>query len=185
MSAANVWDVELITRREIPYLQATMYYYVYHINTIAFYWQEKPTLSMNENRRISSFRVKIVQCVGAKAKDKKSALNHDYKNNDGRYFQFTKLSFIDFVPTDRRNPSGNRQKLACGKSFICRFSFSAAEKRHYQSHWIRSLRFFFSYVGFLQGRFERHRLWAIWIFQCFSGRNPREWWSWCFVNMTE
>ena len=136
MSAANVWDVELITRREIPYLQATMYYYVYHINTIAFYWQEKPTLSMNENRRISSFRVKIVQCVGAKAKDKKSALNHDYKNNDGRHFQLTKLSFIDFVPTDRRNPSGNRQKLACGKSFICRFSFSAAEKRHYQSHFV-------------------------------------------------
>ena len=28
---------ELNARREIPYLQATMYYFVYHINTIALY----------------------------------------------------------------------------------------------------------------------------------------------------
>ena len=44
--------VELNTRREILYLQATMFYFVYHINTIALYWQEKSTLSMNENKRI-------------------------------------------------------------------------------------------------------------------------------------
>ena len=42
------WDVELNMRREIPYLQATMYYFVYHINTIALYRQEKPTSLMNE-----------------------------------------------------------------------------------------------------------------------------------------
>ena len=29
-------------------------------------------------------------------------MNHDYKNNNERNFQFTKLSFVDFVPTDRR-----------------------------------------------------------------------------------
>jgi len=28
-------DIELNTRREIPYLQATMYYFVYYINTKA------------------------------------------------------------------------------------------------------------------------------------------------------
>ena len=28
---------KLNTRREVPYLQATMYYFVYHINTIALY----------------------------------------------------------------------------------------------------------------------------------------------------
>ena len=33
----NERDVELNTRREIPYLQATTYYFVYHINTIALY----------------------------------------------------------------------------------------------------------------------------------------------------
>ena len=36
-SIAHASDVELNTRREIPYLQATMYYFVYHINTIALY----------------------------------------------------------------------------------------------------------------------------------------------------
>ena len=43
---------ELNTRREIPYLQATMYYFVYHINTIALYWEEKPTslvMKINES----------------------------------------------------------------------------------------------------------------------------------------
>ena len=32
----RVLNVELKTRREIPYLQATMYYFVYYINTIAY-----------------------------------------------------------------------------------------------------------------------------------------------------
>ena len=31
MRAANEWDIEL-NRREIPYLQATIYYFVYYIN---------------------------------------------------------------------------------------------------------------------------------------------------------
>ena len=43
VSAMNKWDVELNTRRTTQYLQATMYYFVYHITTIALYWQEKPT----------------------------------------------------------------------------------------------------------------------------------------------
>ena len=41
---------ELNTRRETPYLQAIMYYFVYNINTIALYGEEKPTLLMNENK---------------------------------------------------------------------------------------------------------------------------------------
>ena len=36
-SIAHEWDVELNTKREIPYLQATMYYFFYHINTKALY----------------------------------------------------------------------------------------------------------------------------------------------------
>ena len=63
-SIAHEWDVELNTRREIPYLQATMYYFVYHINTIALYWQEKPTSLMNENKWIDNPRITIVECVG-------------------------------------------------------------------------------------------------------------------------
>ena len=53
----------------------------------------------------------------------KNALNHDYKNNNGRNFQFTKFSFIDFVLTDRRSLSGKRPKSASGKSPSCRFLF--------------------------------------------------------------
>ena len=64
-SIAHEWDVELNTRREIPYLQATMYYFVYHINTIALYWEEKPTSLMNENKWIDNPRITIVECVGA------------------------------------------------------------------------------------------------------------------------
>ena len=52
-------------------------------------------------------------------------LNHDYKNKNGRNFQFTKFSFIDFVLTDRRSLSGKRPKSFSGKSSSCRFSFSA------------------------------------------------------------
>ena len=59
-SIADEW-----ARREIPYLQATMYYFVYHINTIALYWEEKPTSLMNENKWIDNPRITIVECVGA------------------------------------------------------------------------------------------------------------------------
>ena len=52
----------------------------------------------------------------------KNALNHDYKNKNGRNFQFTKFSFIEF--TDRRCLSGKRPKSASSKSSSCRFSFS-------------------------------------------------------------
>lgn len=62
---------ELNTRREVPYLEAIMYYFVCHINTIAFHWQEKSTLLKNENKRIDHPPIKIVKCVGAKAHDKK------------------------------------------------------------------------------------------------------------------
>ena len=49
-SIAHEWDVELNTRRGIPYLQATMYYFVCHINTKALYWEEKSTSLMNGNK---------------------------------------------------------------------------------------------------------------------------------------
>ena len=34
VSAVNMWDIKSTTRREIPYLQVTMYYFVYYINII-------------------------------------------------------------------------------------------------------------------------------------------------------
>ena len=52
-------------------------------------------------------------------------MNHDYKNNNGRNFPFTKFSFIDFVLTERRILSGKRPKSVSDKSFSCRISSSA------------------------------------------------------------
>ena len=43
-------------KREIPYLQATMYYFVYHINMIALYWWEKLTFTTNENKKIQCIK---------------------------------------------------------------------------------------------------------------------------------
>ena len=37
-------------KRNFISTEATMYYFVYHINTIALYWEEKPTSLMNENK---------------------------------------------------------------------------------------------------------------------------------------
>ena len=117
VSAANEWDVELNTISEIPYLEANMYYFVYHINTIAPNWREKSTLSTNENKRIDNSRTKLIKCVGDKAQyEKKSA--EPPQNNSGRNFQYSKLSVINFFVAYR--------KSAHGKSSICRFSFSAA-----------------------------------------------------------
>ena len=123
--ARVVWDVEWTTRREIPYLQATIYYFVYHLNTIALSWVDKPTSSMNANKWIDNPRITIVGCVGADSSDGKGRCIIITKSNNGRNFQFTKFSFIDLVPTDRRSLSGKRPKLASGKSSSCRFSFSA------------------------------------------------------------
>ena len=57
MSTANEWDVELNTRRETSDLQATLYYFVYHMNTVALYWEEKPNSLMNENKLIDNPRI--------------------------------------------------------------------------------------------------------------------------------
>ena len=45
--AANEWDIELNTGREIPFLRAIMYYFVYYIDTICLYCEENSTLCMS------------------------------------------------------------------------------------------------------------------------------------------
>ena len=72
---SNEWGVELKTRIEISYLPATTYYFVYHINTVALYWEEKSTFLMNENNRIDNPQIKIVKCFGPKAQDEKMRWN--------------------------------------------------------------------------------------------------------------
>ena len=120
-SIAREWDDELNTRKEISYLQATMYHVHKHNSLLV---TKKSTLSMNENKRINDRWIKIVKCVGAKAQDEKMRWNTT-KTNDGRSFQYTKFSVIDLVLTDKRNISDTRAKSAYGKSSSYRFSFSA------------------------------------------------------------
>ena len=91
MRAANEWDVELKTQGEIPYLQATMCYFVYHINTIALFQQEKPTSLMNEKKWINKHRIAIVQYISANSQDGKMHWIMIIKNNNGHNFQFTKF----------------------------------------------------------------------------------------------
>ena len=98
-SIAHEWDVELNTRREISYLQATMYYFVYHINTIAFYWQEKSTLLMNENKRIDNPRIQIVKCVGALKM--KTCVESLQKQTMGLIFNIQNFQLLNWsIPTE-------------------------------------------------------------------------------------
>ena len=90
----------------------------------------------------------IVECVGAN------------KNNNGRSFQFTNVSFIDLFLTDRRSLSGKRPKSACGKSSSCRFSFSAERNANTKAAEYETVGFSFSKGGkFLK------KLWC-----CVGGR---------------
>ena len=158
-SIAHKWDVELNTRREISYLQVTRYYFVYHVNTIAFYWQEKSTLLMNENKRIDK-SPNTNRRVRWRTQDENMRWITT-KTNNGPNFQYTKFSVIELVLTDRRNHSGTRPKSACGKSSSGRFSFSAARnaitKTTKYVTFGFSFRFFFGFLPFL-GKFERHFL---------------------------
>ena len=68
--------------------------------------------------------------------------------NNGRNFQFTKFSFIDFALTDRRSLSGKRPKSVCGKSFSCRFSFSDERNANTKATEYETFGFSFSMLVF-------------------------------------
>ena len=155
---------ELNTRREILYPQATMCYFVYHINKIALHWLEKSTLLMDENKRIDNPwisalapRLKMEKCVEKLQEQTMSVI-----------FNIKKFSVVGLVLTDRRNLPGRRPKSACGKPFSCRFSFSAA--RNVITKVTEYVTFCFSFrilVFFPFRKVERHCLLAIWNFSVF------------------
>ena len=91
---------KLNTKREIPYLPATMYYFVYHIDTIALHWQEKQTSLANENKWIDNPRITIVQSAGTKSQDEKIRWIMIIKTTMGVIFNL-KFSFIDFVHSNK------------------------------------------------------------------------------------
>ena len=121
-----------------------MYYFFYHINTIALYWQEKSTILMNKNVRIDTPN-KIVKCVSA----------------------LTMKAYVESLQKQTMSPICNIQNSqwlhwylpsedifqACCKSVSCWFSFSA---------WIHNFRFFFSYFGFLNvNAFKRYGFFTV------------------------
>ena len=50
------------------------YHFIYHINKVALYWQEKSTLLMNENERIDTPNKNLKRVDALKMKH---ALNHN------------------------------------------------------------------------------------------------------------
>ena len=78
----------------------------------------------------------------------KNALNHDYKTNNSRNFQFTKFLFIDFVLTERRNLSDKRPKSTSDKCSSCRFSFSAVKNANTKATEYVTFGFSFSVIVF-------------------------------------
>ena len=141
---------------------------------------------------------RIARCIGAKAQDGKMRWNNT-KTNNGRNFQYKKFSIIDLVLADRRTLSGTRSKSACGISTSCPFSFSALRSAITKANEYVTIGFTFRILVFfpLLGKFKRHSLRAIRIFQCFSSHIPKdkfremtlnwEWWRLyrSFVSLTE
>ena len=107
---------------------------------------------------------------------RKNALNHVYKSKNRRNFQFTKFSFIDFFLTDRRSLSGKRLKSASGKSFSCRFSFSAERnantKATDQTEWLQRQVMCRQLIGYINRR-EKIRYFFTRVVTAFlSAGNP-------------
>ena len=124
-SIAHEWpqrtrEISSWTREEkIPYLQATVFYFVYNINTIALYLEEKPTSLMNENKWLDNPRITIVQCVGTNSSDGKM-----------RWLLITKTTMVVNFHLQNSHwltlPSPTEEVFEVnGKSSSCWFSFSA------------------------------------------------------------
>ena len=88
---------------------------------------------MNENIRIDNRTVRWR--YGSRWKN---ALSHEYRNNNGRNSQFTRLSFIGFIDEEIFQVNG---KIGLWQLFRLLTFVLSGEKRHYQSHWMRNFRF--------------------------------------------
>ena len=110
----------------------------------------------------------------------KNALNHDYKNNSDRNFQFTKFSFIAFVLTDIRSLSGKRPKSAGGKSSSCQFSFSAERNTNTKATEYVTFGFSFWILWFSS---PSRKVWTSLsisdtdFLKCFRRHNSRRFWQ--------
>ena len=143
-SIAHEWDVELNTRTEISHLQTTMYYFVYHINTIALYCQQKSTLLMNENKRIDNPLIK---------KTLKSLTYSRWKQTMGLIFNIQNCQlFISSLATEKIFQVHGQNRLVANLPDV--------DFRSRPREMLSPKRFPFSYFGFLPhlGKFARHCL---------------------------
>ena len=101
---------------------------------------------MDENKRIENLQIKIVKCVGAKAKHEK-CVGTLRKQTVGIIFNI-------------QNSRIHGQKRPVANLPVVDFRSQPREKFHQQSHWIPIFLFFFPYFGFLPylGKFERRCL---------------------------
>ena len=112
----------------MSYLRATLHYFVYYINTIALYRQEKSILLSNEKNNphfpkiinktslsTSAIRLKMKKCVESLQKQK-----------IGVTFNLQNSQLLTLSSPIEEFFSGTRRKSACDKCSRCRFSFSAA-----------------------------------------------------------
>ena len=74
-------------------------------------------------------------------------LNNDYKNNNGRNFQFTKSSFIDLVLTDRRRLHVNGQNWPVANLAVVDFHSQPREMVTLKPLNMK-LSIFFLFIGF-------------------------------------
>ena len=159
MSAANDWDTRREHEKRNFISTTTMYYFVYHINTIALYWEEKPTSLTKENKWNDKPRITIVECVGADSEDGKM-----------RWIMITKATMVVIFTLQNYHlltlslPCllGKRPKSVSGKSSSCRFSFSAERNANTKATEYVTFGFFLK-IGFLPllEKFEPHRPSAI------------------------
>ena len=101
----------------------------------------------------------IVQRVGAKAQDGKM-----------RWIMITSTTMDTVFNLQNSHSQVDFAKIDLWQIFQLSILVLSRDKHHYQSHWMRNFRFFFSYIGFLLllGQFEGHCLWAIRIFNVLS-----------------
>ena len=127
---------------------------------------------MNENKRIDNPWIEIVKCVGAL--EMKTCFESPQNTNNGPNFSiYTILSY--WIGRYRQKKSFRcTAKIGLWQIFQLLIFILSRGKCYYQSHWIRNVRFFFPYFGFLSllGKFDRHCLKVIRILRIFSGHNP-------------
>ena len=132
-SISHEWDNEFNKRREVLYLKATVYY-LFEVNSISLYWQEKMTLLTNSVREKKKT---VGKCSGNKTQHEKVCWIIT-KTNNGRNFLFTKFSTFSLLTEEKSNQEDGQLAVilkitAFVKYSRCQFPVLSREKCHNQN----------------------------------------------------